>query len=86
MKEQALPRWTAFVFHVIMPSQAKSSKMRVLKLKKNIGFGKVEEYVIPHQTIIRTLMRPISRSGIADFGHMTRSNKFKRKQVVDNPL
>lgn len=60
--------------------------MRVLKLKKNIGFGKVEEYLTksPHRN--ETVDVAYLRTGIADFGHLAYEEqlKFKRKQVVDN--
>ena len=53
-----------FVFFVDNALPGEVIKMRVLKLKKNIGFGKVEEYVTLHQTVIRTLMRPIYVQGL----------------------
>ena len=45
--------------------------MRVLKLKKNIGFGKVEEYVTLSPSRNQDINATYLRSGIADFGHMT---------------
>ena len=61
-------------------------RMRVLKLKKNIGFGKVDEYVTLSPSRNQDINATYLRSGIADFGHMTYTEqlKFKRKQVVDN--
>ena len=75
-----------FVFFVDNALPGEVIKMRVLKLKKNIGFGKVEEYVTLSPNRNQDLDATYLRSGIADFGHMTYEEqlKFKRKQVVDN--
>ncbi len=75
-----------FVFFVDNALPGEVIKMRVLKLKKNIGFGKVEEYVILSPNRNQDIDATYLRSGIADFGHMTYEEqlKFKRKQVVDN--
>ena len=75
-----------FVFFVDNALPGEVIKMRVLKLKKNIGFGKVEEYVTLSQNRNQDIDATYLRSGIADFGHMTYEEqlKFKRKQVVDN--
>ena len=75
-----------FVFFVDNALPGEVIKMRVLKLKKNIGFGKVEEYVTLSPNRNQDIYATYLRSGIADFGHMTYEEqlKFKRKQVVDN--
>ena len=75
-----------FVFFVDNALPGEIIKMRVLKLKKNIGFGKVEEYVTLSPNRNQDIDATYLRSGIADFGHMTYEEqlKFKRKQVVDN--
>lgn len=75
-----------FVFFVDNALPGEVIKMRVLKLKKNIGFGKVEEYVTLSPNRNQEIDATYLRSGIADFGHMTYEEqlKFKRKQVVDN--
>ena len=75
-----------FVFFVDNALPGEVIKMRVLKLKKNIGFGKVEEYVTLSPNRNQDIDATYLRSGIADFGHMTYEEqlKFKRKQVVDN--
>ena len=75
-----------FVFFVDNALPGEVIKMRVLKLKKNIGFGKVEEYVTLSPNRNHDIDATYLRSGIADFGHMTYEEqlKFKRKQVVDN--
>ena len=60
--------------------------MRVLKVTKKIGFGKVEEYLIqsPHRN--QDLDLAYLRSGIADLGHLAYPEqlKFKTKQVKDS--
>ena len=75
-----------FVFFVDNALPGEVIKMRVLKLKKNIGFGKVEEFVTLSPNRNQDIDATYLRSGIADFGHMTYEEqlKFKRKQVVDN--
>lgn len=60
--------------------------MRVLKVNKKIGFGKVEKYLVqsPHRN--QDLDLPYLRSGIADLGHLSYPEqlKFKTKQVKDS--
>ncbi|MGT2910751.1 23S rRNA (uracil(1939)-C(5))-methyltransferase RlmD [Streptococcus cameli] len=60
--------------------------MRVLKLKKSIGFGKVEERLVtsPHRN--QDVDLAYLRTGIADFGHLSYPEqlRFKAKQVKDN--
>ena len=75
-----------FVFFVDNALPGEVIRMRVLKLKKNIGFGKVDEYVTLSPSRNQDINATYLRSGIADFGHMTYTEqlKFKRKQVVDN--
>ena len=75
-----------FVFFVDNALPGEVIKMRVLKLKKNIGFGKVEDYVTFSPNRNQDIDATYLRSGIADFGHMIYEEqlKFKRKQVVDN--
>lgn len=60
-----------FVFFVDNALPGEVIKMRVLKLKKNIGFGKVEEYVTLSPNRNQDIDATYLRSGIADFGHMT---------------
>ena len=61
-------------------------RMRVLKVNKKIGYGKVEEYLekSPHRN--EELDLAYLRSGIADLGHLDYSEqlKFKAKQVKDS--
>ena len=61
-------------------------RMRVLKVTKKIGYGKVEEYLekSPHRN--EELDIAYLRSGIADLGHLAYPEqlKFKAKQVKDS--
>ena len=61
-------------------------RMRVLKVNKKIGYGKVEEYLekSPHRN--EELDLAYLRSGIADLGHLAYPDqlKFKAKQVKDS--
>ncbi|CEY36975.1 23S rRNA (uracil(1939)-C(5))-methyltransferase RlmD [Streptococcus pneumoniae] len=60
--------------------------MRVLKVNKKIGFGKVEKYLVqsPHRN--QDLDLAYLRSEIADLGHLSYPEqlKFKTKQVKDS--
>lgn len=75
-----------FVFFVENALPGETIRMRVLKLKKTIGFGKVEEYLTKSPYRNEDVDAAYLRTGIADFGHLVYSEqlKFKRKQVVDN--
>ena len=61
-------------------------RMRVLKVNKKIGYGKVEEYLekSPHRN--EEVDLAYLRSGIADLGHLAYPEqlKFKAKQVKDS--
>ena len=61
-------------------------RMRVLKVTKKIGYGKVEEYLekSPHRN--EELDLAYLRTGIADLGHLAYPEqlKFKAKQVKDS--
>lgn len=82
---QGIAKVDGMVFFVDNALPGEIVKMRVLKLKKKIGFGKVETYMTlsekRHQAIDSTYLR----SGIADFGHMVYDDqlKFKRQQVIN---
>lgn len=75
-----------FVFFVENALLGEIIKMRVLKLRKRIGYGKVEEYLTtsPHRN--EGLDYTYLRTGIADLGHLTYEQQllFKQKQVADN--
>lgn len=82
---QGVAKVDGLVFFVENALPGEIIKMRVLKLKKKIGFGKVEAYVTlsakRHQALDTTYLR----SGIADFGHMVYDEqlKFKRQQIIN---
>lgn len=74
------------VFFVENALPSEKILMRVLKVNKKIGFGKVEEYLVqsPHRN--QDLDLDYLRSGIADLGHLAYPEqlKFKTKQVKDS--
>lgn len=74
------------VFFVDNALPGERIQMRVLKLKKKIGYGKVEAYLeeSPHRR--KDLDSTYLRTGIADLGHLSYDEqlKFKRQQVVTN--
>ena len=61
-------------------------RMRVLKVNKKIGFGKVEEFLRTSNQRNENLDMAYLRTGIADLGHLNYSAQldFKRKQVKDS--
>ncbi|HFH7282486.1 TPA: 23S rRNA (uracil(1939)-C(5))-methyltransferase RlmD [Streptococcus agalactiae] len=75
-----------FVFFVENALPGEIIQMHVLKLRKRIGYGKVEEYLTtsPHRN--EGLDYTYLRTGIADLGHLTYEQQllFKQKQVADN--
>lgn len=74
------------VFFVENALPSEKILMRVLKVNKKIGFGKVEKYLVqsPHRN--QDLDLVYLRSGIADLGHLSYPEqlKFKTKQVKDS--
>ncbi|MDS2447362.1 23S rRNA (uracil(1939)-C(5))-methyltransferase RlmD [Streptococcus pneumoniae] len=74
------------VFFVENALPSEKILMRVLKVNKKIGFGKVEKYLVqsPHRN--QDLDLTYLRSGIADLGHLSYPEqlKFKTKQVKDS--
>ena len=61
-------------------------RMRVLKVNKKIGFGKVEEFLRISDQRNENLDMAYLRTGIADLGHLSYPAQldFKRKQVKDS--
>ncbi|MBZ2054961.1 23S rRNA (uracil(1939)-C(5))-methyltransferase RlmD [Streptococcus sanguinis] len=61
-------------------------RMRVLKVNKKIGFGKVEEFLRTSDQRNENLDMAYLRTGIADLGHLNYPAQldFKRKQVKDS--
>ncbi|MGT2906574.1 23S rRNA (uracil(1939)-C(5))-methyltransferase RlmD [Streptococcus dentiloxodontae] len=83
---QGVAKVDGLVFFVDNALSGEVIQMRVLKVKKKIGFGKVEEYLSTSPYRNENLDVAYLRTGIADLGHLAYSEqlKFKRKQVVDN--
>lgn len=75
-----------FVFFIENALPGEVIQMRVLKLNKKIGFGKVESYVKKSEHRNENLDLAYLRTGIADFGHLSYDQQllFKAKQVKDN--
>ena len=61
-------------------------RMRVLKINKKIGYGKVEEFLRISDQRNENLDMAYLRTGIADLGHLNHPAQldFKRKQVKDS--
>ncbi len=83
---QGVAKVDGLVFFIENALPTEAIRMRVLKVKKNIGYGKVEEYLQTSPHRVENLDAAYLRTGIADFGHLAYAEqlKFKRKQVVDN--
>lgn len=85
-EEMGIAKVDGFVFFVENALPGEIIKMRILKLRKRIGYGKVEEYLTtsPHRN--EGLDYTYLRTGIADLGHLTYEQQllFKQKQVADN--
>ncbi|HFU3711579.1 TPA: 23S rRNA (uracil(1939)-C(5))-methyltransferase RlmD [Streptococcus suis] len=80
---QGVAKIDGFVFFVDNALPGERIKMKVLKLKKNIGFGKVEEWLSFSADRNQDLDLTYLRTGIADLGHLNYSAQltFKKKQV-----
>lgn len=75
-----------FVFFVEMLLPGEIIQMRVLKVNKNSGFGKVETYLTTSPMRQKKLDVTYLRTGIADLGHLLYPQQllFKQKQVQDS--
>ncbi|BCP57404.1 23S rRNA (uracil-5-)-methyltransferase RumA [Streptococcus parasuis] len=80
---QGVAKLDGFVFFVDNALPGENIRMKILKLKKNIGFGKVEEWLSFAPNRNQSLDLTYLRTGIADLGHLnyTAQLEFKRKQV-----
>ncbi|CRH90334.1 tRNA (Uracil-5-)-methyltransferase [Chlamydia trachomatis] len=83
---QGVAKVDGFVFFVENALPDEVIAMRVLKLRKNIGYGKVEEYIEKSSHRNESLDVAYLRTGIADLGHLAYEQQlsFKQKQVSDN--
>ncbi len=68
---QGVAKIDGFVFFVDNALPGEKISMRILKLKKNIGFGKVEQWQSFSQDRNQDLDFTYLRTGIADLGHLT---------------
>ncbi|AND79104.1 23S rRNA (uracil(1939)-C(5))-methyltransferase RlmD [Streptococcus pantholopis] len=82
---QGIAKVAGFVFFVDNALPGEKIRMRVLKVKKAIGFGKVEEYLSRSPFRNEDLNADYLRTGIADLGHLVYSEqlKTKRRQVIN---
>ncbi|MFA9413981.1 23S rRNA (uracil(1939)-C(5))-methyltransferase RlmD [Streptococcus sp. E29BA] len=80
---QGVAKHEGLVFFVDNALPGEQIAMRVLKVKKSVGFGKVETYhsLSPHRN--QALDTSYLRTGIADLGHLTYDQQlvFKTAQV-----
>ncbi|MGT2757307.1 23S rRNA (uracil(1939)-C(5))-methyltransferase RlmD [Streptococcus ovuberis] len=80
---QGVAKHDGLVFFVDNALPGERIAMRVLKVKKSVGFGKVETYhsLSPHRN--QALDTTYLRTGIADLGHLTYDQQlvFKTNQV-----
>ncbi|MHC3626449.1 23S rRNA (uracil(1939)-C(5))-methyltransferase RlmD [Streptococcus suis] len=83
---QGVAKIDGFVFFVDNALPGEKISMRILKLKKNIGFGKVEQWQSFSQDRNQDLDSTYLRTGIADLGHLTYPAQlaFKKKQVENS--
>ena len=79
-------RIEGLVFFVENALPTEKILMRVLKVNKKIGYGKVEEYLTYSSHRNQDLDLAYLRSGIADLGHLAYPEqlKFKTKQVKNS--
>lgn len=83
---QGVAKIEGFVFFVDNALPGEKITMRVLKLKKNVGFGKVEEFLTQSPDRNQDLDLTYLRTGIADLGHLAypAQLEFKKKQVENS--
>lgn len=83
---QGVAKLDGFVFFVDNALPGEKIAMRVLKVKKTVGFGKVERYLTLSPERNQDIELTYLRTGIADLGHMTYPAQlaFKKKQVVNS--
>ncbi|HFI0777357.1 TPA: 23S rRNA (uracil(1939)-C(5))-methyltransferase RlmD [Streptococcus suis] len=83
---QGVAKLDGFVFFVDNALPGETILMKILKLKKNIGFGKVEEWLSFSPNRNQSLDLTYLRTGIADLGHLNYAAQleFKKKQVENS--
>ncbi|RZI48197.1 23S rRNA (uracil(1939)-C(5))-methyltransferase RlmD [Lactococcus kimchii] len=82
---QGVVKINRFPFFVDNALPGERIKMRVLKVGKSFGFGRVDEFLSQSEHRISGINLDYLRTGIADFGHLAYSEqlKFKQKQVSE---
>ena len=82
---QGVVKVDSYPFFVDNALPGERIKMRVLKVGKSFGLGRVDEFISQSEHRTTQLNLDYLRTGIADFGHLTYNEqvKFKQKQVVD---
>lgn len=82
---QGVVKVDSYPFFVDNALPGERIKMRVLKVGKSFGFGRVDEFISQSEHRTTQLNLDYLRTGIADFGHLTYNEqvKFKQKQVID---
>lgn len=83
---QGLAKVDGLVFFVDNALPGEKIRMCILKIKKKIGYGKVETYLELSPDRVQNLDTAYLRTGIADLGHLAYDKQldFKRQQVVNN--
>ncbi|MGQ7366714.1 23S rRNA (uracil(1939)-C(5))-methyltransferase RlmD [Streptococcus suis] len=83
---QGVAKLDGFVFFVDNALPGERIKMKILKIKKNVGFGKVEEWQSFSPDRNQDLDLTYLRTGIADLGHLNypAQLEFKKKQVENS--
>ncbi|MDO4634424.1 MAG: 23S rRNA (uracil(1939)-C(5))-methyltransferase RlmD [Streptococcus sp.] len=71
-----------FVFFIENALVNERLLMRVLKVKKNVGYGKVETFIEYSPSRNQKLSKDYIRSGIADLGHLNYEDQLKFKQKI----
>ena len=82
---QGVVKIDQFPFFVDNALPGEKIKMRVLKVGKSFGFGRVDEFLTQSDHRVTDINLDYLRTGIADFGHLAYPEqlKFKHKQVVE---
>ena len=82
---QGVVKIDQFPFFVDNALPGEQIKMRVLKVGKSYGFGRVDEFLKQSPSRVTSLNLDYLRTGIADFGHLIYPEqlKFKHQQVVE---
>ncbi|MFC3931236.1 23S rRNA (uracil(1939)-C(5))-methyltransferase RlmD [Streptococcus dentapri] len=82
---QGVAKVDGLVFFVDNALPGEIIHMRVLKVKKKMGYGRVEAYVTTSPYRNEGLNTDYLRTGIADLGHLSYSQqlKFKQRQVSE---